>query len=182
MAWPGLYGPSFNFDSIDDVTPSGNLYLQKGIYCFYDGINLNSTWNITTDLNNNHQYDSGSEGVFFYVPDGDITFNGSSELNIHAVDSTMEGFPKEFVNYLLYVPPTNDATIQLTGANGSQYTGTILAPTSYIVLNGGSGTVGLDSQIIGYAVAIEGNGTLDINYKATNNAITTTNPGLEQTE
>ncbi|HSJ87454.1 MAG TPA: Tad domain-containing protein [Anaerolineales bacterium] len=182
MAWPGLYGPNFNFDSIDDVTPSGTLRLQKGIYCFYDGIDLNSTWQITTDLNHSGDYDSASEGVFFFVPGGDITFNGSSEINIHAIDSTTEDFPKEFVNYLIYVPPTNDATVKITGANGSQYTGTILAPTSYLVLNGGSGTVGLDSQIIGYAVAIEGNGTLDINYKANNNAITTTNPGLEQTE
>jgi hypothetical protein len=181
-AWPGLYGSNFNFDSIDDVTPSGTLKLQKGIYCFYDGIDLNSTWTITTDLDGQGDYDSASEGVFFFVPGGDITFNGSSTINIHAIDSTIDNFPEEFVNYLIYVPPTNDATVKITGANGSQYTGTILAPSSYLVLNGGSGTVGLDSQLIGYSVAIEGNGTLDIHYKATSNATTTTNPGLEQTE
>ncbi len=181
IATPGLYGPNFNFDSIDDVTPSGNLKLQKGIYCFYDGIDLQSTWNITTDLDGDG-HDSDTEGAFFFVPSGDISFNGSSYLNIHAVDSTVDNFPEDYVNYLLYVPPTNEATIKITGANGSQFTGTILAPSSYIVLNGGSGTVGLDSQIIGYAVAIEGNGTLDINYQATSNATTTTNPSLEQTE
>lgn len=181
-ATPGLYGPNFNFDSIDDVNPSGKLYLQKGIYCFYDGIDLQSTWTITSDLNDSGTYDSATEGVFFYVPQGDITFNGSSYVDIHAVDSTMDNFPKEFVNYLIYVPPTNPATVKITGANGSQFTGTIFAPTSYVVLNGGSGTVGLDSQVIGDAVTIEGNGTLDIHYKATDNAITTTNPSLAQTE
>lgn len=182
IAYPGLYGPNFNFNSIDDVNPAGKLKLQKGVYCFYDGINLQSSWQITSDFNGNGQYDSASEGVFFYVPQGDITFNGSSYINIHASDSVMDDYPKEFVNYLIYVPPTNNATVKITGANGSQFTGTIFAPTSYVVLNGGSGTVGLNSQVIGDAVAIEGNGTLDIHYKATDNAITTTNPSLAQTK
>lgn len=182
MAYPGLYGRNFAFDSINDVTPSGILLLQKGIYCFYDGINLNSTWTIKTDLNNNNQHDSLSEGVFFFVPGGDITFNGSSYLDIHAVNSTDQGFPEQFINYLIYVPPTNDATVKITGDNGSNFTGTILAPSSYIVMNGGTGTVGLDSQVIGYAITIEGNGTLDIHYNQGNNGMTTTNPGLKQTE
>jgi putative Flp pilus-assembly TadE/G-like protein len=182
VAYPGLYGPNFDFDSISDVNPSGTLKLYKGIYCFYDGIDLQSTWDITTDWNNNHQHDSLSEGVFFFVPGGDISFNGSSTLNLHAVDSTAENFPEDFVNYLMYVPPTNHANIKITGANGSQFTGTILAPASYVVLNGGSGTVGLDSQVIGYAVTIEGNGTLDIHYNQDDNGLTTKNPGIEQTE
>jgi hypothetical protein len=182
IASPGNYGPGFNFDSINDVSPAGTLKLQKGIYCLHDGIKLNSTWDITTDLNNNGVHDSLSEGVFFFVPGGDITFNGSSYINIHAVNSTANDFPEQFVNYLIYVPPTNAATIKITGAHGSSFTGTILAPSSYIVLNGGSGTVGLDSQVIGYAVTIEGNGTLDIHYNQGNNAVTTTNPGLEQIE
>ena len=126
--------------------------------------------------------DSLSEGVFFFVPGGDISFNGSSTLNLHAVDSSAENFPEDFVNYLMYVPPTNHANIKITGANGSQFTGTILAPTSYVVLNGGTGTVGLNSQVIGYAVTIEGNGTLDIHYNQDDNGLTTKNPGIEQTE
>ncbi len=178
----GNYGPGYAFDSIDDVTPSGTLRLQKGIYCLHDGIRLNSTWNITTDYNNNGQHDSFSEGVFFFVPGGGITFNGSSYLNIRAVDSTAQGFPEQFVNMLIYVPPTNHADISITGSNGSEFTGTILAPTSYINLNGGSGTVGLDSQIIGYAVAIEGNGNLNIHYEAEDNATTTYNPSLQGIE
>lgn len=180
-ASPGLYGPNFNFDSIDDVNPNGNLKLQKGIYCFYDGIDLNAQWNITTDLNNNGQNDIG-EGVFFFVPGGDITFNGSSYLDIHAINSTADDFPEDYVNYLIYIPPTNPNEVHISGSNGSSFTGTILAPSSYVRLNGGSGTVGLDSQIIGYAVAIEGNGTLNINYNATNNAITTYNPALQGIE
>lgn len=178
IARPGRYGPSFDYDSIVDRNPSATLKLQKGIYCFYDGIELHSTWYITTDLNGNGEHDSQQEGVFFFVPEGDVTFNGSSEVHLHAIDTTDDGFPEDYVNYLIYVPPSNDNNIYITGANGSNYTGTILAPESYIRLNGGSGTVGLESQIIGKAVAIEGNGTLHITYDAGNNPTTTYNPSL----
>jgi hypothetical protein len=177
-----LYGPNFNFNTITDVNPAGTLKLQKGIYCFYDGIDMQSTWTLTTDLNNNGQHDPLLEGVFFYVPGGDVSFNGSSTMNLHAISTDADDFPADYVNYLMYVPPSNEANIKITGANGSSFVGTILAPQSYIVLNGGSGTVGLDAQVIGYAVTIEGNGTLDIHYNQDNNAKTTTNPGLEQTE
>jgi hypothetical protein len=177
MAYPGRYGPSFDFDSIVDINPNDKVRLQKGIYCFYDGLRLNAQWELTTDLDGDG-HDSTSEGVLFYVEDGDVTFNGSSYMNLHAVDSTAGGFPQQFVNLLIYVPPTNPNDIYITGSNGSEFTGTILAPASYIRLNGGSGTVGLNSQIIGYAAAIEGNGTLDINYEADDNVMTTYNPSL----
>ena len=185
VATPGFYGrPGDPYDSIDDVPgPSGGtIRLDQGVYCLYQGIDLNSTWTITTDMDHQGDFDSGLEGVLLFVPEGDITFNGSSTIDLHAVDTPVEGVSEDFINYLIYVPPTNDATIKITGANGSSYTGMILAPSSYIVLNGGSGTVGLDSQIIGYAVAIEGNGTLDINYDPTNNPVTTLSPSLQQTE
>jgi hypothetical protein len=182
VATPGLYGNNFNFDSIDDVNPAGKLYLQKGIYCFYDGLNLNGTWWITTDLDNQGDYDSASEGVLFFVPQGDLTFNGSSRVDLHAVDSTLDKFPKEFVNYLIYIPPTNNATVNITGGSGSEFTGTIFAPASDITLSGNSTGLGLNSQIIGYTVKIAGDGKLNINYNPADNAITTTNPSLEQTE
>jgi len=182
-ATPGNYGDGYAFNSIDDVTPSGNLKLLKGIYCLHNGIRLNSTWTITTDLDGDG-HDPATEGVFFFVPGGELTFNGSSDINIHAISSTVDDFPEEFVNFLIYVPSTNTSSgkVNITGGNGSQFTGTILAPGSEITLNGGSGAIGLNSQIIGYAVKITGNGTLNINYNPEDNAITTTNPGLEQTE
>jgi hypothetical protein len=184
-ATPGRYGRDFNFDSIVDKNPNGTLRLLKGIYCFYDGLEINSQWYITTDLDpadGPDDYDSATEGVFFYVPSGDLKFNAGSDIHIHAIGTTEDDFPKDYVNYLIYVPPSNHNEIIITGANESQFTGTILAPNSYIRLNGGSGTVGLNSQIIGYAIALEGNGTLDIDYKATDNAITTYNPSLSGIE
>jgi hypothetical protein len=183
-AYPGNYGSSHAFESIDDVHPSGILKLHKGIYCLEDGINLNSTWTITTDIDGDGH--ESSEGALFFVKGGDLTFNGSSHLDIHAINTTDDGFPAKLVNYLIYVPPSNHANIKITGDNGSTFTGTILAPTSYVAVNGGSnteaGTIHLGSQIIGYAVSLEGNGTLDIYYDADENAETTYNPSLSGIE
>jgi hypothetical protein len=185
LASPGRYSGSFPSDALPNGSPAGTLKLEKGIYCLEDGLDLQSTWTVTTNLNDNVDangkdiHDSASEGVLFYVPDGDITFNGSSEIHLHAVNSLYGGFPQELLNYLIYVPPSNEATITITGSNGSTFTGTILAPHSHVKLNGGSGTIGLNTQIIGYSVAIEGNGTLDIDFNQADNAVTTTQPGVE---
>jgi hypothetical protein len=57
-------------------------------------------------------------------------------------------------------------------------------------LSGGSTTSGgvddgrviVDAQIIGFTMAIEGNGTLDIIYNQSNNGLTTEKPNLSATE
>ena len=187
-AWPGKYDGPFPSDALPNGSQPGTLKLHKGIYCLEDGMDFQSTWNITTNLNGNTDtngndiHDADSEGVFFYVPGGDITFNGTSDIKIHAISSLVDDFPEQFLNYLIYVPPSNHATIKITGNDGSSFTGTILAPSSHVVLNGGSGTVGLDTQIIGYSIAIEGNGTLDITFNQANNAVATTNPNIALTK
>ena len=181
VASPGTYSGVFPPNGYQ----AGTLKLEKGIYCLENGMSFNGTWVVTTNLNDNFDddginiHDSGSEGVLFYVPGGDITFNGTSDINVHAIDSLDNGFPQQLLNYLIYIPPSNDATITITGDDQSTFTGTILAPQSHIKLNGGSGTVGLNTQIIGFSVAIEGNGVLDINYNQSKSAVTTTQPGIE---
>src|SRR5215212_8274731 len=73
-AWPGYFNRTGN-KTFPDVSPSGNLKLHKGIYCLENGISLNGNWNITTDLDtppNGH--DAASEGVLFFIPNGDVTF------------------------------------------------------------------------------------------------------------
>jgi hypothetical protein len=168
---------------------AGTLKLQPGLYCVNEGISFNSTWNITTDVDGDG-HDSG-EGVFFYVPDGDVTFNGNSTVHIHAVGAPLAGFDSMYLNYLIYVPPSNqNSTITITGSDGSSFTGTVLAPASHIKLSGGSTTSGgvddgrviVDAQIIGFTMAIEGNGTLDIIYNQSNNGVTTEKPNLSTTE
>jgi hypothetical protein len=153
--------------------------LHKGIYCLENGISLNGNWNITTDLNGNGVHDSASEGVFFFIPDGDVTFNGSSTLNVHAISSLADNFPERFLNYLIYIPPSNEANVTITGSSGSTFTGTILAPASHITLDGSGNTFSLDTQIIGYDTTITGSGHIDITFNQSNNGVTLTQPGLE---
>ena len=173
IATPGNY-----YSSFPDVSPAGTLKLQKGIYCFHNGFELHSTWNVTTDLNDNMTHDSLMEGVFFFVPGGDMTFNGGSDIFIHAIDTPADDFPEEFVNFLIYVPPTNQANLKLTGGNGSQFTGTILAPTSSTEILGNNATLALSSQIISYTVKVSGGGQLNITYNQDENGLAWTNPGV----
>jgi len=175
QAQPGFFDKTGN-KTFPDASPSGILKLQKGVYCLYNGISLNGNWNITTDLNGNGSHDPDTEGALFYVPDGDVTFNGGSALNVHAISS---GLPSQYLKYLFYVPPSNEANITITGNNGSTFTGTILAPTSHCTLDGSGNTFSLDTQIICYDTTITGSGYINITYNAANNAVTSTKPSLE---
>jgi putative Flp pilus-assembly TadE/G-like protein len=181
-AWPGYFNRTGN-QTFPNVSPSGNLKLHKGIYCLENGISLNGNWNITTDLNtppNGH--DADSEGVLFFIPDGDVTFNGGSSLTVHAINSLAGGFPERFLNYLIYIPPSNEANVTITGNSGSTYTGTILAPASHITLDGSGNTFSLDTQIIGYDTTITGSGHIEITFNQANNGMTLTQPGVELTQ
>jgi Flp pilus assembly protein TadG len=177
-AWPGYFNRTGN-QTFPDASPSGTLKLHKGIYCLENGFSLNANWTITTDLNGNGEHDSVSEGVLFFIPDGDVTFNGGSTLNVHAISSLVDDFPERFLNYLIYIPPSNEANVTITGNSGSTFTGTILAPASHITLDGSGNTFSLDAQIIGYNTTITGSGHIDITFNQSNNGVTMTQPGVE---
>jgi hypothetical protein len=178
-AWPGYFDRTGN-KTFPDVNGSGTLKLHKGIYCLENGISLNGNLDITTDLDtpaNGH--DADSEGVLFFIPDGDVTFNGGATTHLHAISSLYGGFPERFLNYLIYIPPTNEANVMITGNSGSTFTGTILAPASHITLDGSGNTFSLDTQIIGYDNTITGSGRIEITFNQANNGMTLTQPGVE---
>ncbi|MFH1185430.1 MAG: pilus assembly protein TadG-related protein [Chloroflexota bacterium] len=177
VATPGNYNSSF-----PSVAPAGTLKLQKGIYCLNDGLSLSGSWTITTDIDGNGTFDGsdgGDEGVLLYVPNGSVTFNGSSDVHIGAINKA--GTDPGIKGYLLYVPPSNNSTVKITGGNGSTFIGTILAPSSLVTLEGGTSTdsLNLECQIIGYSVNVTGGGTLNIQYNQGKVGATWTNPLLE---
>ena len=178
VASPGYFNRTGN-QTFPNVSPSGTLKLNKGIYCLENGMSLNGNWDITTDSNGNGVHDPESEGVLFFVPDGDITFNGGSNLHVHAISSLSDNFPESFLNYLIYVPPSNEANVTITGNSGSTFTGTILAPASHITLDGSGNTFSMDTQIIGYDTTITGSGHIEITFNQANNGMTLTQPGVE---
>lgn len=181
VATPGSFNTSGN-QTFPNVSPSGTLKLQRGVYCLHNGMSLNANWTFTTDLDGDGAHDSDTEGVLFYVPDGDFSLNGGSTFTVHAISSTAGGIPSSLLNYLIYIPPTNEADVTITGNNGSEFIGTILSPTSHCTLNGSGNTFSLDTQIICYNTTITGGGYIDITYNDANNAVTTTKPSLAPTD
>jgi hypothetical protein len=178
VAEPGEYTGTF---PINIQGGQANIKLRKGIYCLEDGINLGAGWNITTDLNGNTVHDPTTEGVFFFISGGDVEFNGNAYAFLHAISSnTNSNWQPEWFNLLMYIP--NAADVHITGGSGSTFTGTILAPKSVVTLQGSTdnsgGDVTLDAQIIADIIKITGNTALTIVYNESNNAVTTTNPGI----
>lgn len=160
IATPGR----FTGGAFPDESPAGTLRLKKGIYCFDSGISVNAGWDLTTDLNNNGVFDPATEGVFFYVRNGDVTINGGATIKLYAMTSVAVGFPSSLLRYLMFVPASNDANIELAGTGDSTFTGMILAPTSNIDIKGDSTGLDLRTQIIALNTRISGNGTINITY------------------
>ena len=177
-ATPGYFNKTGN-QTFPNVSPAGTLRLTKGVYCLYNGISLNASWIITTDLNGNGSHDPDNEGVLFYVPSGDVSFNGGSTMSVHAISS---GLPTALLNYLFIVPTTNDAKVTITGNNGSSFIGAIFAPTSHCQMNGSGNTFSLDTQLICYDTEVTGAGHIDIKYTPANNPIVTSEPTMELTK
>ena len=180
LANPGYFDTSPK--TFPHVSPAGVLKLKRGVYCLRNGMVLNSNWTITTDLDDDDIHDSDTEGVFFYVTGGDFKLNGGSNLELHAIDSTAAGFPPELMKYLLYIPPSNRAEIEISGNNGSTFTGTVLAPTSSVDLNGNGNAFELHTQIIGYNTRISGSDTIEIIYDPEDNAPAIKKPQLSPIE
>jgi len=184
LAYPGYFDKTGS-KTFPDPGPSGSpgtLKLRRGVYCLYNGISLNGSWTITTDRDDSHSHDSDTEGVLFYIPDGDVTFNGGSTLDIHAIDSTADNFPAELLHYLIYIPPSNEANLTISGNSGSTFTGTILAPSSHITLDGSGNTFSLNTQIIGYDTTVTGGGHIEITYDPDDNSPSIILPSISQTE
>jgi hypothetical protein len=155
--------------------------LVQGIYCLDDGIQLTGG-TMTTDVNGDHIYNSGSEGVLFYVEGGGVHIGGNADIYLHAITNTTSPLDADLVGYLMYVPPENGSDVTLIGGSSSTYIGTILAPHSLVNLNGGNGsdTLNLDAQIIGYSLSLSGSGSLNITYTQSSNATTYYNPEVSQ--
>lgn len=153
--------------------------LKQGIYCLDDGIKMTGG-TLTSDANNNGIYDVNSEGVLFYVEGGDVDMAGGASVNVHAITSSSTPLGPDLVGYLLYLPPENGSSVTLTGGSASQYIGTILAPGSFVTLNGGNtgDSLNLDAQIIAYSLRLTGSGSLNITYTQSHNATTYSNPAI----
>lgn len=176
-ASPGYYGGDF-----PNTSPSGELIMQKGVYCIDDDFQLNSQWNLTTDANNNGEFDPYSEGVLIMVENGGITLNGSSTIDLHALSSEDPNIPEDLQNLLFFMPLGNDSTLNMNGASGSEFTGSIWAPSSHCSLEGNNTSYDVNSQLLCFSISLSGSANIDITYDQSENHIIQVAPSVELTK
>jgi hypothetical protein len=136
--------------------------LQSGIYCITSG---------------NFRLNAGDvlegDGVVIRVDNGDVRWNGGATVNLSAPTTG------PFAGLLLYLPEGNDNEVVINGNSSSTFTGTILAPSASVAIDGTGGVTGLNSQVIGYTVNLTGNTNTFINYNAGQNYQAPENPAVQ---
>ncbi len=148
---PGYYSGKFAPNNA-----KGDYFLEPGIYCVDE---IKFTSDVMTGNN-----------IFFYIPEGGSFDIQGDILNLTArtiTDTTDPDF--QYSGYLIYVAPDLDSSPENCVLNGNQesnFVGTIYAPYCNITINGSTGTVdGFHSQVIGYEVKLNGDGTLWFIYE-----------------
>ena len=154
---PGYYG-TFppKKDSLGNNLQN-HIYLQPGVYCVDTVLKL-----VTTQL---HLY--GEDVTIWIRPGNGFTINGGI-VQLFAPNSG------DYAGYLIIVEPDYSGSVTACTLEGNalnEYVGAIYAPHCDVTINGTSDTPpdGIDSQIIGYNVTLNGTANLTINYDDDNN-------------
>ena len=179
---PGNYGNLI-------ITGTDPVNFSPGNYCFSNGLSLNGPAVIANDAqflftggnfsinggkftcNNLLVHVNGGSGIDF-SGNGNIFCNtvtfvlSSGGVNWQGNNSNRMFAPKggDYKNVLLYMPYPNNEAIKIKGNSTSEFTGSIIGVASPITVNGNNMTNAIHSQIIGYTVNLDGNGTMVINY------------------
>ncbi len=137
-----------------DIPRNGKpLPYGEGVYCFHG--------DFTTQAKDVIK----AEHVTFYI-EGGITFNGNSNDVITAASSNVNGAIPGVVVYVPHIGNNAcpDQVVKFNGTSGLTFTGIILAPCADVTMNGDTGVVTWENQIIGWNVHIGGNATTEINF------------------
>jgi hypothetical protein len=164
---PGHYAQMPPKNNMKDIT------LQPGVYCIDTEIRIGSQ---DTFVINNGTFPT-TPGVFLYIkPGGSFTFNAGSTVQIWAINDASVAADSSLLpykNYLIYAAPDyasgTPATCTINGGALSMFKGTIYAPYCNMTVNGGSGSTGFQSQLIGYKVKFSGTSDIYLNYDANSN-------------
>jgi Putative Flp pilus-assembly TadE/G-like len=150
-----MNGADFTADNVNFLFKGGEFKLTFGTMTCNDLlVHVNGGSGITF-TGTGHIY---CNNVTFFLSTGDVRWNGDPEYRLYApVGGDYDGL-------LFYVPPSNSNSIRINGNATCEMTGTILGISSAITVNGNNWTNGLNSQIIGNTVSLEGNGKMVINY------------------
>jgi len=108
--------------------------------------------------------------------DGFVKWNGGAQVRLDAPDSG------PYAGLLLYLPPTNNNDVNVNGNGDSQIVGSIWAPSSEIIVQGGGGQQGLQCQFVGDRVILNGGSGTNIDYQAAVTYQPPIPPAIEMTQ
>lgn len=142
---------SGNYEEPGDFPPEGIHDLESGIYCISGDVVIGGGTRLT------------GNGVTLIVEQGEVRIAAEAEVDLSA--------PKNgnVAGLLIYMPLDNHSRIALNGNADSNFTGTILAPSADIRLNGPDSKHGFHSQIIGYYIEVDGQSKIVIKYEDEDN-------------
>ncbi len=140
-----------NYEEPGDFPPEGVHDLENGVYCISGDVVIGGGTRLT------------GNGVTLIVEQGEVRIAAEAEVDLSA--------PKNgnSAGLLIYMPLDNHSRIALNGNADSSFTGTILAPSADIRLNGPASKHGFHSQIIGYYIEVDGQNKIVILYKDEDN-------------
>ena len=180
------------FGAIPPITWSGEVLFPNGDYCFNAGLSINGSAEVKapdganfliaggdfqingnstltcdsvmfhinggTGIRFNGNASNTCTNVTFYASTGDVTWNGTVANTFTAPgNGTYQGL-------LIYLPSGNSSPLTINGNTGNSLTGSIIAPSSNVTIEGNSGTTGLRSSITGLTITLAGNSDTTINY------------------
>ena len=149
---PGNYPPA-GTPGHPDFPPAGVTNLEPGIYCVNDGSNFDVNGGDTLTGDN----------VVIVVESGSVSINGGGSIDLSApTDGPYAGL-------FLFIPESNTSTVSINGNADVEITGTILAPSCLVTIEGNGSTFAMNSQVIGLKVYLSGGATTSINYNDEDN-------------
>lgn len=190
--WAGTHWRIPPGEHYADEVPGGTVVFLAGDHCFPQGYRMTGNSNISVEANSQFLISGGTfdmsangsftcngllvhingglgmhfngngifrcDGITFYASTGDVRWNGTVENDFTApVGGTYHGL-------LLYLPNGNTNQITVSGNASSQFTGSIIAISSPILLQGNNATLALSTKIMADTVEFSGNGNFVIDY------------------
>jgi len=134
----------------ETFSPNNGDVLDPGVYCISGKFN---------------EANFSGTGVSFVMLNRGITWQGNSNITLSAVDNPDNGMN----GILFYLPPTNNKDVTINGTSTMNLTGTILAPSSRVTLNGTTGADAFHSSVIGDTVKLTGDGVFNLDYETNKN-------------
>ncbi len=95
---------------------------------------------------------------------GGLTFAGGSQISINASEDLRDASGNQWAGMLIYAHPDNNNVIALSGTSNSWYEGSVYALGAHCNIEGTSGGVALQAQVICDTVNVQGTGDLDLIY------------------